>query len=387
MVSFVPKPSWHQYYERLGVSLDELRIAVVHHWLLSMTGGEKVVEALCELFESPDVFSVVADTKALSDTLNRCKLSTSFVQNIPGSHKWHRYYAFLFPLAVELFDLRDYDVVISSDANTVKGVITRPETCHICYCHSPMRYSWNMFHEYLPKGPLRRGLIAVLMHYLRLWDHAASSRVDFFVANSETVRARIRKYYRREAKVIYPPCDVDRFSVSSRIDDYYLFVGRLVGYKQTEIAVRAFNENGKRLLVVGDGPEKAFLKSIARPNVEILGWVPEEKLPKLYERCNALIFPGEEDFGIAPVEAQACGRPVVAYGRGGALETIIPGETGLFFYEQTPSALNAVISQLEGCRGAFDPVTIRTNADRFAKERFQREFELFVRECLRQYRS
>jgi len=350
-----------------------------------MTGGEKVVEALCELFESPDLFSVVADPRVLSDTLNRCRLSTSFVQSIPGSHKWHRYYAFLFPLAVELFDLRDYDVVISSDANTVKGVITRPETCHICYCHSPMRYAWSMFHEYLPKGWIRRGLIAMLMHYLRLWDHAASSRVDFFVANSETVRARIRKYYRREAKVIYPPCDVDRFSVSSRIDDYYLFVGRLVGYKQTETAVRAFNANGKRLLVVGDGPEKASLKSIAGPNVEILGWVPEEKLPELYERCRALIFPGEEDFGIAPVEAQACGRPVVAYGRGGALETIIPGKTGLFFYEQTPESVNAAVSELEAHQDAFDPDTIRANAERFSKERFQKEFESFVKECLQQF--
>lgn len=367
------------------MSFDELRIAVIHHWLLSMTGGEKVVEALCELFESPDLFSLVADTRALSDTLNRCKLSTSFVQNIPGAHKWHRYYTFLFPLAVELFDLRNYDVVISSDANTVKGVITRPETCHICYCHSPMRYAWSMFHEHLPEGWVRRGLMAMLMHYLRLWDHAASSRVDFFVANSETVRARIKKYYRREAALIYPPCDLQRFQVTSRVDDYYLCVGRLVEYKQTEIAVRAFNENGKLLLVVGDGPQKAFLKSIAGPHVEILGWVPEVDLPQLYERCRALIFPGEEDFGIAPVESQACGRPVIAYGRGGALETVVPGKTGLLFYEQTPGALNAAVSKLEARQDAFDPDTIRVNAERFSKERFQSEFSAFVRECLQQY--
>ncbi len=292
-----------------------------------MSGGEKVCEALCEILDSPDLFTILADPDVLSAGLRKSSLATSFVQKIPGALKRHRYYAWMFPLAVELFDLNDYDLVISSDSNTVKGVITRPETCHICYCHSPMRYAWSMFQEHLNgAGPARRALISLVMHYLRLWDYSAAARVDFFAANSRAVRDRIRAYYRRDAKVIHPPCNVDAFQVSSQSQDYYLCVGRLVDYKNVALAVRAFSENGMRLVVAGDGPQMKYLKSIAKKNIEMVGWASGEELGTLYAGCKALIFPGEEDFGIVPVEAQACGKPVIAYGRGGALDTVVPGK-------------------------------------------------------------
>lgn len=370
------------------MNFNELRTAIIHHWFLNVTGGERVVEALCELFDKPDLFAIVAAPQALSPTLRNCNLVTSFVQSLPASISRHEYYAFLFPSAVELFDVSQYDLVISSDASTAKGVITRPETCHICYCHSPMRYAWNLFQEYLPKrSSLRRLMVALLMHYLRLWDHAASSRVDFFIANSQAVRARIRKYYRRDSRLIYPPCDVGQFQVSSRIDDYYLAVGRLVGYKRIDLAVEAFALSGRRLLVVGEGPAKSQLKAMAPSNVEFLGWIAQGELAELYKHCRALIFPGEEDFGIVSVEAQASGRPVVAYGKGGALETVNPGTTGLLFFDQSPQALNAAVEKLEAQMDEFDPKVMRANAERFSKERFLREFAEFTEACFNQHRA
>ncbi len=365
------------------MKVDDCRKALVHHWFLSMTGGEKVCEALCEILDAPDMFSILADPQVLSPELRKSVLTTSFVQRIPGARKWYRYYTWMFPLAVELFDLSAYDLVISNDSNAVKGIITRPETCHICYCHSPMRYAWSMFQDYLKgSGPIRSALTSLVMHYLRLWDYSAAARVDFFVGNSKAVRDRIRSYYRRDAKVIHPPCDIEKFQVSSQSQDYYLSAGRLVDYKQVAMAVRAFGENGMRLIVAGDGPQKNYLKSIAKKNIEILGWVSDEELSTLYSGCKALIFPGEEDFGIVPVEAQACGKPVIAYGRGGALETVVHGKTGLFFKNPTPTALNETIAEFESTSDRYDPLTIRQHAEHFGKKRFQREFLEFVQECL-----
>lgn len=363
--------------------LDECRSALVHHWFFTMAGGERVCEAVCEILDRPDLFSIVADPGSLSQTLKRSRLTTSFVRHIPGAQKWYRYYTWMFPLAVELFDLSAYDLVVSSDANTVKGVITSPETCHVCYCHSPMRYAWNLSHEYRRvSNPVKRLLISLTMHYLRLWDYCAAARVDYFVANSRTVRRRIASYYRRDAKVIYPPCDVDRFRVATAIDDYYLLVGRLVDYKKADLAVQAFSRNGRRLLVVGRGPQLKRLQAVAGPNIEFLDSVDDRQLADLYSRCRALIFPGEEDFGIVPVEAQAAGRPVIAYAKGGALETVVPGETGLFFFEQTPEALNAAVKEFERTMGSFDPESVRRHAGQFGKERFKREMAEHLEWCL-----
>ncbi|MDQ7783605.1 MAG: glycosyltransferase [Desulfomonilaceae bacterium] len=365
------------------MNIADCRKALVHHWFLNMTGGEKVCEALCEILDAPDMFTILADPAVLSPELQKSSLTTSFVQKIPGALKYHRYYAWMFPVAVELLDLNAYDLVISSDSNTVKGVITRPETCHICYCHSPMRYAWSMYHEYLKNsGPIRTALTSLVMHYLRLWDYSAAGRVDFFACNSTAVRHRIRAYYRRDAKVIHPPCDIERFQVSCRSQDYYLCAGRLVEYKNVALAVGAFSENGMRLVVAGEGPQKEYLKSIAKNNIEIVGWVSDEELSGLYAGCKALIFPGEEDFGIVPVEAQACGKPVIAYGRGGARDTVIPGKTGLFFTERSPEALKATIAEFESTCDRFDPSAIRDHAERFGRRRFQKEFLEFIQECL-----
>lgn len=368
--------------------LEECRTALVHHWFVGLAGAERVCEALCDVLKEPDLFALVANPLTMPLALRNLYLVTSFVQSLPGSKKWYRYYAPFFPLAVESFDLREYDLVISSDANTVKGVITRPETCHICYCHSPMRYAWNLTHEYLgDPGSLRHWIKALGLHYLRLWDYSASSRVDYFVANSMTVRSRIRKYYRRDAPVIYPPCDIDFFTTESKIDDFYLFVGRLVSYKRADVAIKAFSQNGRRLIVVGEGPEENRLKSMATKNVELLGRISDDQLAQLYASCKALVFPGEEDFGLVPVEAQACGRPVIAFRRGGALESVIEGETGLFFNHQTPEALNVAVAEFERDMSRFHPEAARRNAERFSKERFQTEMTVFIQSRLEDHQA
>ncbi|MGC8604997.1 MAG: glycosyltransferase, partial [Desulfomonilaceae bacterium] len=321
-------------------SLQNVRAALVHHWFVAMSGGEKVCESISEILKAPDLYAIVADPNCLSPILKKSSLKTSFVQRLPKANQYYRYYAALFPVAVESFDLSEYDLVISSDSSVVKGIKTLPETCHICYCYSPMRYAWNAFHDYTRKfGSIKKGLSSIVMSYLSMFDYVASARVDYFVAPSETSRKRILKYYRRHADVIYPPCDIDRFKPSSKVDDYYLFVGRLVGYKMADLAVKVFNENGKRLLIVGNGPEMKALKAIASKNIEFLGWVSDEELPEVYSNCRALLFPGEEDFGIVPVEAMSCGTPVIAYKNGGVLETVVDNVTGMFFEEQSVSSI------------------------------------------------
>ncbi len=369
-------------------SLKHNRAALAHHWFLTMSGGEKVCEAICEILDNPDLYSILADPKSLSPTLKKSVLNTSFIQKLPGAQKYYRYYAVLFPFAVESFDLSSYELVISSDSSVVKGIKTQPETCHICFCHSPMRYAWNAFHEYTRNfGTIKKSLTSVVMSYLSAYDYVASARVDFFAAPSETSRKRIRKYYRRESTVIHPPCDVDRFYASADMEDYYLFVGRLVDYKRADLAVRAFSQSGKRLLVVGTGPELNALKCMASRNVEFLGWVDDSELARIYSRCKALIFPGEEDFGIVPVEAQAAGRPVIAYGKGGALETVISEKTGMFFHEKSVESLNLAVREFEKNEDQFDPNKIMENANRFSKQNFLATFEKFICKCLEDHRS
>ncbi|MFH0957173.1 MAG: glycosyltransferase [Pseudomonadota bacterium] len=364
-----------------------VRAAVAHHWFLNMAGGEKVCEAICEILEAADLYSIVADPESMSATLKKSPLNTSFIQKLPNAQKFYRYYAALFPLAVESFDLTSYDLVISSDSSVVKGVKTLPETCHICFCHSPMRYAWNAFHDHTREfGLIRKSIASILMSYLAMFDFSASARVDYFVAPSETSKRRIGKYYRRKAVVIHPPCDIDRFKPADKVDDYYLFVGRLVAYKRADLAVKACSSTGSRLLIVGDGPEIARLKSIASRNIEFFGWVSDDDLSKIYAKCKALIFPGEEDFGIVPVEAQAAGRPVIAYGMGGALETVIPNVTGQFFFERTVESLSEAIQKFERRIDQFSSRNILNNAARFSKQNFLTTFQNFISESLEKHR-
>jgi glycosyltransferase involved in cell wall biosynthesis len=364
-----------------------VKAAIIHYWLVGMRGGEKVLEALCELYPQADIFTHVVVPEAISPRLRAHKIRTSFVARLPRASTWYRHYLPLMPIALEQLDLREYDLIISSESGPAKGIVPRPDALHVCYCHSPMRYVWNMYHEYLSSaGLLARASMPLLTHYLRIWDESSAARVDRFVANSHNVAARIRKYYRREAAVVHPPVDVDAFAPISRgtDTDYFLMVGELVRYKRPDLAVEAFNATGKKLVVVGGGPMLARLRRDAKSNVSVLGPQPFEVLRHHYARCRALIFPGEEDFGIVPVEAMASGCPVVAYGRGGAVETVVDGITGILFGRQVVEDLIAAVERVE--RMEFDRQALVQHAHAFSASRFKQEMGSLIDGAITEHR-
>ncbi|NJO53419.1 MAG: glycosyltransferase family 4 protein [Bacteroidales bacterium] len=356
-----------------------MKTAIVHYWLVGMRGGERVLEALCELFPHADIFTHVVVPDAISSRIRSHKIGTSFIARLPRASRWYKTYLPLMPIALEQLDLSEYDLVISSESGPAKGVIAHPDALHLCYCHSPMRYIWNMYHSYRASaGPFSSMAMPMLTHYLRLWDQASAARVDCFVANSHTVADRIRRYYGRDARVIYPPVRVDEFDtvLDEELHDHYLFVSELVRYKRPDIAIKAFNATGEKLVVIGGGEMLNELRREARSNVKILGPQPFEVLKWHYARCRALIFPAEEDFGIVPVEAMASGRPVIAFGRGGATETVIDGITGVFFSEQTVESVIAAVERSKAIR--FDPDTIAAHAQTFGHDRFLRNMRAAV---------
>lgn len=362
-----------------GTAVREWRVSVVHDWLVTAAGSERVLKALLELFPGAEVWAMVWDGgEQTTEVLGGRRVRTSFIQRLPGSRRWYGAYLPLMPLAVEALDLREYNLVISSSHAVAKGVRTRADQLHISYVHTPMRYAWDLEEDYLRRTSLQRGLRATfaraVLHYLRLWDVATANRVDVFVANSRHVARRIWKIYRRRAKVIYPPVDVDRFEVREERADYYVSVARLVPYKRVDVIVEAFRQLGRPVVVIGEGPELGRLRQMAPANVQLLGWQPEEVVREYLQRARAFVFAAEEDFGIAAVEAQAAGTPVIAYGRGGVTESVVPGETGLFFYEQTPQALAEAVEEFERSASRFKVERIRANAERFRKERFKEEF-------------
>ncbi len=355
------------------------------------------MEALAEVFPQADLFSLVADRSTLAPILQKRKLQTSFLQRIPGATKFHRHFLFLQPLALEQFDLSEYDLVISSESGPAKGVLTSSRTCHICYCHSPMRYIWDMYPEYRRgMGAIVGSIFSLTAHYIRLWDYASAGRVDYFVANSRFIATRIRKHYGRESTVIHPPVDAAASEISSSPSDYYLAVGRMVHYKRFDLAVSACTKLGRRLKVIGGGPESTALRRIAGPTVEFLGQVSDNELRKHLADCRALLFPGEEDFGIVPVEAQSFGRPVIAYASGGVLETVrgvLPGEsgmenpTGVFFTEQTSASIERAILNFESMEEQFCPRTIREHSMQFDVETFKNSIAEFVRVAVAEFRE
>jgi glycosyltransferase involved in cell wall biosynthesis len=377
----------------------DLRVAIVHYWLLHYAGGERVLSALTELFPQADLFTLGANEE-MKVRFGKHRLTTSFLQRVPGSHRYHQYLLPLCPLALEQFDVRDYDLVISSESGPAKGVITSSGTLHVSYCHSPMRYIWDMYHEYANgkdmKG-LTRLIFRAVAHYLRIWDLASAFRVDHFIANSNNTSARIRKHYRRSAVVIHPPVEVASGFLADNVGDYYLAVSRLADYKRTDLAVQACTRLKRPLRVIGIGPQYRRLKELAGPTVEFLGQLTEVEKNQQYAHCRALLFPGEEDFGIVPVEAQSFGRPVIAYGRGGALETVVglyPGEaaspenyTGFFFQEQTVESLTEAICTFEEMKGRFSPSLIRSNALRFDTAHFLRTMTSFFSDKLAECRD
>ncbi len=350
-----------------------MRVAIVHYWLVSMRGGEKVVEALCEMFPEADVFTHVYDPKNISETIRSHNVRTTFIQRLPRARRWYQKYLPLMPMALEQLELEDYDLVISSESGPAKGLLIPSGAVHVCYCHTPMRYVWDMYHQYWRNSSfLTRLFVAPGIHYVRLWDAVSAARVDHFIANSVNVAKRIRRHYGRDALVIPPTVDTSEFSPVSERGDFYLMVGQLVRYKRADLAIEAFNQLGRPLVVIGDGEEYGSLAKRAGPNVSMLGWQPEEVLSDHYARCRALIFPAEEDFGIVPIEAMASGRPVIAFRKGGALETVVEGITGLFFDQQTPESLASAVERYETEAAEFDPEVIVRHARSFDREVFKR---------------
>ena len=366
---------------------SSVRTAIVHDWLPVYAGAERVLEQMLALLPEADLFSLIdflpEDQRAF---LSGKPVETSFIQKLPFARKNYRYYLPFTPLAIEQFDLTGYDIVISSSYVVAKGALTAADQLHVCYTHSPIRYAWDLHFQYLREGNMERGLRSamarLILHYMRLYDAASANRVDVFVANSRNVAQRIWKTYRRPAEVIHPPVDTEAFSLYTQKEDYYLTVSRLVPYKRIDLIVEAFAEMPDReLIVVGDGPEIKKIRAKATPNVSVLGYQPFEAVVHYMQQARAFIFAAEEDFGIVPVEAQACGTPVIAFGKGGALETVIPGETGLFFYEQTAESLRDAVQSFESVRTRLSAERIREHAEQFSKERFQHEFnQLLSRE-------
>ncbi|MGQ3685118.1 MAG: glycosyltransferase [Candidatus Loosdrechtia sp.] len=377
-----------------------MRIAIVHDWLTGMRGGEKVLEVFCELFPDSDLFTLIHTGGSVSKIIENKRIYTSFLQKMPFVKNHYRCFLPLFPLAIEGFDMRNYDLVLSSSHCVAKGVLTSPSATHICYCHTPMRYVWDYYYTYFGSGKRRvisRFMTQIIAHYLRIWDVASSNRVDYFVANSHNVANRIQKYYKRASKVIHPPVDCSFYTPSDNYKegDYYLMVSAFAPYKKIDIAVEAFERLGLPLIIAGGGQEEGLVKSAVKKYVTCVGWQSNESLKRYYRECKALIFPGEEDFGIVPLEAQACGKPVIAFAKGGILETVhgifsrsvseagslqhqSEAPTGIFFTEQTTESLMDAVRFFENNRRLFNSAVIRKHAEGFDYLLFKEKIKQYM---------
>ncbi len=367
------------------MSLGSLKVAIVHDWLVATGGAEKVLFEIGAMFPTADLFTVVdfADDSARAQLGGR-QARTTFVQRLPGARRRYRGYLPLMPLAIEQLDLSGYDLVISSSHAVAKGVLVGPDQLHICYCHSPIRYAWDMQHQYLRESGLDRGikgmLARYLLHKIRNWDARTANGVDWFIANSDYIGRRIQKVYRRDSVTIHPNVAVADFECVDKKDDFYLTASRMVPYKKVALIVRSFAAMpDKRLVVIGDGPDMDLVRKAATPNVTITGHQPFAVLKQHMQRARAFVYAAEEDFGIVVVEAQACGTPVIAYGRGGARETVIDGVTGVFFHEQAEQSIQDAVTGFEA-RFHSDAAAIRRHAEQFSAERFRAEFKAFVDE-------
>jgi glycosyltransferase involved in cell wall biosynthesis len=365
-----------------------MKVAIIHYWLVGMRGGEKVVEALCEMYPQADIFTHVYVPEMVSDRIRQHRIIPTFINSLPRAARMYKAYLPLMPLALEQLDLRGYDLIISSESGPAKGIIAPSDAIHVCYCHTPMRYIWNMYHDYRQSaGLVARNMMPLLTHYLRMWDVTSAARVDSFVANSATVAGRIHRYYGAPSVVIHPPVDTDAFSLAapSELGDYFLMVGELVSYKRPDLAVRAFNDMKLKLVVIGGGEMLDEIRRLAGPTVKVLGSQPFDVLKQHYSRCRALIFPGEEDFGMVPVEAMASGRPVVAYGRGGAIETVAKGLSGVFFEKQTVEDISAAVRSLGDIE--IDPEKVAAHARRFGRDQFFQKMRAHIDDLLAQKTS
>jgi len=376
--------------------LNRLKIALVHDFLNQSGGAEQVLRQIHNLFPEAPVFTLVYNKNRVPEDFNSWNIEpVGWSQRLPKMHKWYKYYMPLYPTMIEQIDLREFDLVLSSSYLVAKGVLTRSQTLHLCYCHTPMRQAWELYFDYKhgytksgfkPKRELFKFFYPIVLNYVRMWDRLAADRVDHFACNSLTTKKRIEKFYRRESRLIYPPVNVGKFrDVAVSDGDYFLCLSRLVPYKRIDLAVEAFNRKGARLIIAGDGPQIKHLKKAARDNIEFVGRIDENRKLELMAGCRALIFPGREDFGIVPVEAQASGKPVIAYGAGGATESVIDDQTGILFPEQTADSLLEALQKFEQIE--FDPDNAHQSALRFDISTFARNYINWVEEKADQFFS
>lgn len=358
-----------------------MKVALIHDWLTNFTGSEQVLLALHQIYPQAPIYTSVYNKEKVTQ-FNNVKVISSFLQKFPQAKRRHQIFIPFMPSAFEQFDLSKYDIIISSSHSCSKGVLTLPETLHICYCHTPTRYLWEIGIDRRVTGGIIKGFIG---NYLRVWDRQAADRVDYFIANSETVRRRIKKYYSRTSKVIHPPVNVGFYEPQEKIGDYFLIVSRLIPYKKIDIAVQAFNDLNLPLIIIGEGSELKRLKKIAKSNIKFLGRLKDDELKKYYSQCKVFIFPGEEDFGITPVEAMASGRPVIAYKKGGACESIIEGITGAFFSEPTPQCLIDTVRKFKPEK--YNPKIIRQHALSFDIPVFKKKIKDFVDEKYKEFQK
>jgi glycosyltransferase involved in cell wall biosynthesis len=364
-----------------------LKTAIVHEWLVNYAGSERCVESFVNIWKDADVFTLVdfLNDDERSIILKGKHAHTSFIQNLPFARKHHRQYLPLFPLAIEQFDLTDYNVIVSSSHAVAKGVLVNPGQLHITYCHTPMRYAWDLHHQYLREAGLQKGLKAFyvkrVLHRMRIWDVISSYRVNHFIANSNFVAKRIEKIYRRKADVIYPPVDTDKFTLNDNKDNYYLTASRFVPYKRVDLIVEAFSKMpDKKLLVIGDGPGEKRIKSLAGKNIEFLGYQQPDKLKNYMQNAEAFVFAAEEDFGIVVVEAMACGTPVIALNRGGTAETVIDNKTGTHICEQSVKGITEAVDRFEKTKHQFDLKFIRRHAEQFSRKIYEDKMSSYVSE-------
>jgi glycosyltransferase involved in cell wall biosynthesis len=357
-----------------------MKIALVHDYLVQYGGAERVLECFCELFPYAPIYTLVYDKKAMHGIFEGKNIQTSYLQKIPFSKKQHRIFPLLMPSAIEQFDFSKYDIVLSDSASFSKGILTGPETLHICYMHTPMRYAWDDCQKYtddfgFPK--LIKKFVPFAMNYIRIWDKISADRVDKFIANSNFVAKRIKKYYGKDSEVINPPVSINNFSISDAQKDYFLMVGRLIAYKRHDIAIKAFNKLGLKLKIIGRGPEIKRLKKMAGPNIEFLGRVPDKELDRYYSECQAFVFPQEEDFGIVAIEAFASGRPVIAFRGGDIPEHMEEEKMGIFFERQTPEDIVRAIEKFKSMN--FDKNYIRSKSLGFDKEIFKGKIKEYIK--------
>ncbi|WP_298977750.1 glycosyltransferase family 4 protein [uncultured Campylobacter sp.] len=370
-----------------------MKKALIHDWFSTYAGAEKCVESFTNIWDDFEIYSLIDFLKGTDrdKILKGKRVHTSFIQKLPFAKDKYRNYLPLFPLAIEQFDLSGYDVVLSSSHAVAKGVLTHSNQLHIAYVHTPIRYAWDLYHQYLRESGLDRGLKGMLakyfLHKIRLWDASTANRVDHYIANSRYIARRIKKTYGKPSDVIYPPVDVDKFTLREAKEEFYLTASRMVPYKKIDLIVEAFSQADKKLLVIGDGPDMAKIKSKAGKNVELLGFADDKMMADLMGRAKAFVFAAEEDFGITPVEAQACGTPVICFGRGGARETVLDGESGLYFMEQNVKELLAAVAKFEQNYDKFEPTKIRENSLKFSRARFEAEIKSYVEKKYEEFKD